>query len=85
MYDIKLLKALADETRLNIILNLMKKERGVSEIVLLVNKSQPNVSISLKKLEEAGLIIGKKQGKQVFYSIKDRQLVEKILALIKNE
>ena len=84
MYNIRLLKALADETRLEIITNLLKKELSVLEIVSIVKKSQPNISIALRKLEDAGLIVSRKDGKKVIYSIKDRAFIEKILGMISN-
>jgi ArsR family transcriptional regulator len=83
-YRIDILKALGDETRLNIILALLKKENSVLEIVSQVKKSQPNVSIGLKKLESAGLIAAKKEGKKVIYRIKDRARIMGILEQIKH-
>ena len=83
-YNIKILKSIADETRLNIILNLMKGSKNVSEIVKLVNKSQPNISIALGKLSDVGLISYKREKKKIVYSIKNKEFVEKILNLIKN-
>ncbi|MCK5283368.1 MAG: winged helix-turn-helix transcriptional regulator [Nanoarchaeota archaeon] len=84
-YNLDVLKALGDETRLNIVLNLLEKGRSVLDIVSLVGKSQPNVSIGLKKLEHAKIITAKKDGKRVFYSIIDKDRVEKILELINDE
>jgi DNA-binding transcriptional ArsR family regulator len=81
----KILKALADETRLNIILNLLQKERSVLDVVSLVGKSQPNVSLALRKLEDAGIVVSRKEGKSVFYSIKDKEFVQNILKLVENE
>ena len=82
-YNINILKALADETRVNIILVLKEGEKSVSEVVSKVNKSQPNVSIALKKLENVGLISQNRDKKNVFYKIKNKELVDKILNLIK--
>lgn len=69
-------KALSDETRLNIIKFLLDDEKCVCEIIPYVKKAQPTVSLQLRKLEDLGLIQSRKQGKQVFYSIKEKKLKE---------
>jgi ArsR family transcriptional regulator len=84
-YNIKILKAVGDETRLNIILNLMNKEMSVLQIVSAVKKSQPNVSIALRKLLDAGLVSSRRDMKQVFYKINKKDFMIKLLDLIKNE
>jgi DNA-binding transcriptional ArsR family regulator len=83
-YNIKILKAIADETRLNILISLLKKEMNVFQITDAVKKSQPNISIALRKLADANLIEARKDQRNVFYKIKNRQLVEKILELVKD-
>ena len=84
-YNLDILKALADETRLKIILILLKGEKNVSSMVKLVEKSQPNVSLALKKLEKEGLISSRKDKKMIFYRIEKRDTVQNILKLIANE
>ena len=84
-YSLAKLKALADETRLNILLLLLKSELPVQEIVDHIKKSQPNISIALKKMEHAGLIISRKEGKNVYYSIENKTTIQKILELVKDE
>ena len=69
-------KALSDETRLNIIKLILNDEKCVCEIIPYVKKAQPTVSLQLKKLEDLGLIKSRKDGKKVFYSIKDQKLKE---------
>jgi len=85
VYDLSILKALADNTRLQLVLALLKKEHSVLELVALVKKSQPNISLALRKLEHAGLVASRKDGKRVIYRIAKRGVVEKILGQIKNE
>jgi len=53
---IRILKALADETRLKIVEFLSDTEKCVHEIVPITGKSQPTVSQHLRILREAGLI-----------------------------
>jgi len=83
-YNLRVLKALADETRVQILLFLLKKENSVLEIVGAVKMSQPTISIALQKLEDAGLIAARKEGKKVFYSVIERETVQKILELVKH-
>ncbi|MFH1544813.1 MAG: metalloregulator ArsR/SmtB family transcription factor [archaeon] len=75
---IKILKALADETRLKILELLLNRERCVCEIFPRVKRTQSTVSIQLAKLEKAGLIKSRREGKKIFYRIKDDR-VRKIL------
>jgi len=55
--EVKILKALADETRLTIV-EVLKggKEKCVYEIIPVTGKSQPTVSQHLKILREAGIL-----------------------------
>jgi len=73
---LKISKALSDETRLNIIKFILNEEKCVCEIIPYVKKAQPTVSLQLRKLEDLGLIKSRKQGKQVFYSIKENKVKE---------
>lgn len=79
--NIKVLKALSDEVRIQIML-FLSKERSVLEIVSHVGKSQPNVSIALSKLENVGLVVKRKKGKQVLYKVKDKMFMKNLSRLI---
>ncbi len=72
--EIAILKALADETRLNIIEALSEGRKCVNEIFPKVNRTQSTVSIHLGLLEEAGILSSQREGKKVFYSIKDSRV-----------
>lgn len=77
---VKMLKAIADENRLQMI-NLLSCENLCScHFVNILEISQPNVSHHLKILKEAGLIKASKRGRWIDYS-----LDEENVALIKNE
>ncbi len=54
--QIKLLKALSDETRMKIVRCLLEDEQCACAIVPYVGKAQPTVSQNLKILEEAGVL-----------------------------
>ncbi len=68
---LRLLKAMADETRLKIIGFLLDGEKCVCEIFPHVKKTQSTVSIHLGKLEDAGILESERRGKKIFYRIKD--------------
>jgi len=78
---INLLKSLADETRLNIIETILEREKTVSEIVKEVKKAQPTISLHLKLLQLNNIITSRKQGKFIFYRIKD-SIVKKIIKIL---
>jgi len=88
----KILKALSDESRVRII-NLLQAKMGVCvcEITEIINLSQPTISSHLKKLEEAGIIIFRKDGLWVNYYLNDRmdpeirELVDLVVKVIKND
>jgi ArsR family transcriptional regulator len=69
--QVKILKALADETRLNIVRLLMSGEICVCEISSSTRKRQPTVSQHLRVLKEAGLIESKQKGLNIYYKLKD--------------
>lgn len=81
---VKVLKALADENRLQIIRQLGRRSVCVCEMESLLSLSQPAVSHHLRILREAGLVTHMRQGKWIFYSL-DRSrfmaLLEKLHVL----
>ncbi|MCD6477673.1 MAG: winged helix-turn-helix transcriptional regulator [Candidatus Aenigmarchaeota archaeon] len=79
--NLKILKALSDETRLRIIKYLLDGEKCVCEIVPHVNRTQSTVSIHLKKLEGWDILESRKNGKNVFYRIKNRKVARVLNAL----
>jgi len=81
---IPILKSLADETRLNIIRSLLKEEKTVSQVIKEVNKAQPTVSLHLKLLQLNNIIDSRKEGKFIFYRIKNQNIKKIIEVLDKN-
>ncbi len=81
MREIQFLKAIADETRLKIIEFLKDGEKCACEIVPHTGKSQPNVSLHLKRLEKAGILEARKEGTNILYRIKDKR-VYRILKIL---
>ena len=69
-------KALADDTRQQILGMLKDGEMCVSDIVAAFNMSQPTISHHLSILKQFGLVTSRKEGKQVFYAIDHDNVVE---------
>jgi DNA-binding transcriptional ArsR family regulator len=74
-------RALGDATRLAILRALMAGERNVSQVVAETGRGQANISKQLKLLAEAGLVVRRKEGLQVFYRLGD-PLVERLCQLV---
>ena len=82
---IELLKAMSDNTRFKILEFLLKEEKCVCEIFPYVKRTQSTVSIHLNNLEEAGVLESRREGKKIFYKIKDKRVSDVLKALDKNE
>jgi ArsR family transcriptional regulator, arsenate/arsenite/antimonite-responsive transcriptional repressor len=69
-------KALADETRQDILKRLCCVWLSVNDIVDALDGkvNQPTVSHHLKKLEEAGLVLVRQEGRQRFYTLDQEQM-----------
>jgi ArsR family transcriptional regulator len=73
--DARLLKALADETRLGIVLQLREQgEVCQCDFAACCTVQQPTVSHHLKVLREAGVVLGEKRGVWVYYRLKPAAL-----------
>lgn len=71
---INIFKALACETRLKIVMGLLKKkECNVNLMAEKLGLAQPNVSQHLSILKNAGIIEGYRKGTQVCYRVVDEQ------------
>lgn len=79
--QLKILKALSDETRLKIVEFLLDGEKCVCEIFPHVKRTQSTVSIHLGNLEEAGILKSRREGKKIFYSISDLRICDVFKAL----
>ncbi|MCP4569615.1 MAG: winged helix-turn-helix transcriptional regulator [FCB group bacterium] len=65
----KYFKAFGDPSRLKIISILAAKEMTVNEIVDQMNLSQPTISRHLAILREAEVVIDRREGQNVYYSL----------------
>lgn len=71
---LRLLKALADATRLRIVELLLDGEKCVCEIFPTVKRTQSTVSIQLAKLRKSGIVESRREGKKIFYKIRDKRV-----------
>ena len=74
-------KALAYPTRVKIIDFLRKGEKSVGEISWQLKIKQANISQHLAILRKAGIVTEKRDGKIVYYRIKNRRIFE-VLQLV---
>ncbi|MBU1699305.1 MAG: metalloregulator ArsR/SmtB family transcription factor [Candidatus Eisenbacteria bacterium] len=64
---LQILRAMGDPIRLRILHAVFERPRPVGELVELFEVSQPDVSHHLKRLRDAGLVQGKRKGRQILY------------------
>ena len=75
-FKASIFRALAHPTRLQILEALRDGELPVSLILAKVERDQANISQHLATLRQRGLVVARKEGNQVFYSVRDRQLFQ---------
>ena len=78
------LKAMAHEGRLIILCRLVQGECAVSELEEMLSARQAAVSQQLSRLRTEGLVTTRREGKTIYYSIKDervRQMIEVVYRL----
>ena len=67
-------KSLADTTRMKIVSALYVHEMCVCDICVLLNMTKSAISHQLRYLKDTNIVICKKIGKEVFYSLKDEHI-----------
>lgn len=76
---VRVLKALSDNIRLQILQTLLEEgEKCVDDLIKKCRTTQPNISFHLTVLKNAKLVINRKDGKRIFYSLNWHEL-EKIV------
>ena len=71
----KLLRGLADPSRLSVLESLFDGPKCVTEIIGLTGLSQPNASNHLACLRECGLVARQQQGRFVYYRITSESVI----------
>lgn len=75
-------KQIGDPKRLRIFWILCHCEECVINISYLMNMSSPAVSHHLRLLKDSGLIVSRREGKEVYYKAADTDKVELLHAMI---
>jgi len=78
---LQIFQALADATRLRIMLLILEMELSVGELALILEQSQPRVSRHIRILVEAGLINKYKEGSWVFLRPSDTASLKPLASL----
>lgn len=87
-FQAEILKAIAQETRLNILELLRDGERCVCEIFPAIGQEQSNVSRHLNMMQKAGILTRRKDGLKIFYAVKHAEvlaIVDLAAAILKRE
>lgn len=71
---VTILKSLANTDRLFILCHLAKQELNVSQIEEATQIRQPTLSQQLMMLRRSDVVLTRREGKQIFYSIKDQEM-----------
>jgi len=75
LYDLaELFKVFGDSTRIRILWALHEAEMCVCDISALLNMTQSAISHQLRLLKQSNLVKNRKDGKVVYYSIKDEHV-----------
>jgi len=71
---VKAVKSLSEKTRIRILALLHQaREACVSEIVDTLQESQYNISRHLKVLQDAGMVVGNRKGRWIYYQLNENQ------------
>jgi DNA-binding transcriptional ArsR family regulator len=71
----EMLKALADPSRLRVLLQLSKRELSVGELAEIEHEKITTVSARLKVLLTARLVKRRREGQTIFYSLADKHVL----------
>ena len=66
--------ALSDETRLEIVAMLAGGERCVCDLMSALDAAQSRLSFHLKVLKDAGIVLDRRDGRWVYYSLNKESL-----------
>jgi DNA-binding transcriptional ArsR family regulator len=66
----KIFRVIGDDTRYRIVRILLDGEQCVSDLVCMVESSQPHVSHHLRVLREAGIVEGIRDGQRICYRLR---------------
>lgn len=70
----KFMRGFSDKTRLQILECIKDKEKTVSQIIDEIQGNQSNISQHLTCLKGCGIIVGRQEGKYVYYSLRNEKI-----------
>jgi ArsR family transcriptional regulator len=73
---VALFRSLSDMARLGIVRRLADGEARVADLVVELGLAQSTVSAHVACLRDCGLVVGRPQGRQVFYSLTHPELLD---------
>lgn len=76
------MQVLSDANRLKIVRFIADEEKSVSEIVENMRLSQPLVSHHLRALRDQNILVTRRQGPFIFYSLSDTRLLDALSLLL---
>ena len=77
LFDVaEVFKIFGDSTRIKIIYALKLSELCVSDLAFITNSSESAISHQLRILKQAKLVKSRKDGKVVYYSLKDNHVIK---------
>lgn len=71
---VKFLHGFSHKTRIQILECIKDSEKTVSQIVEDIQGNQSNISQHLACLKGCGLIVGRQEGKYIYYSLRNQQV-----------
>ncbi|MCR5775786.1 MAG: metalloregulator ArsR/SmtB family transcription factor [Lachnospiraceae bacterium] len=80
----EIFKLLGDTTRVKLFWLLCHTEECVADLAAIMNMSSPAVSHHLRFLKTAGLVVSRREGKEVFYRCADTELAEALHHIIED-
>lgn len=72
----QLLKAISHSKRLEIINLIRDQELPVTDIHTMLDLPQANISQHLMVLRDAEVVVSRREGKQIYYSISDQKIIQ---------
>lgn len=72
--EAKFFRGLSDATRFSVLQTLVDGEKTVGQIVEQTEQSQSNVSNHLKCLLDCALVESRREGKNIYYSLRDPKI-----------
>ncbi len=81
----QLFKSLSDETRLRILMMLLKREHCVCELTEILQETQPKISKHLAILKALGFVETKRQSQFIYYFLTPNTLVQDVLSILHHQ